>query len=191
MRQLDPKLTAFLDKKLAQNGAAQDAIKRKDARSLMIYAAESCVGIREEGSNRGPMVSLIQDTVDGPDHVAWCMSFVQTCIAYAELKTGVKSPIAAGEHCLTVWQSTPKAQRVKIVPLPGAIVIWQHGSSTSGHTGIVTEWKGKVFEAVEGNTGGGITAKGTVVREGDGVYMTERNATGTGTMKVVGFLKPF
>ena len=72
-RNLEKKMEQWLDAKLANNGLAQDAIKKKDARLVFRLAAEACVGIKEQGgNNQGPMVSLIQDTVGGPDHVAWC-----------------------------------------------------------------------------------------------------------------------
>lgn len=38
-RLIQPKMTAFLDKKLKENGAAQMAIQNKDARTLMLQAA--------------------------------------------------------------------------------------------------------------------------------------------------------
>lgn len=191
-RKITDKAFQYIDEKLKHNGAAQDAILRKDARSLLIYASEACVGIREQGgNNRGPLVQEIQKTADGKAQgEAWCMAFVQTMLAYVERKLGVKSPIANGEHCMTVWNQTPKAQRVKMIPLPGAIIIWKKGTTQNGHTGLVMEFAGKTFEAVEGNTEQGIVG-GTVERDGGGVYRTQRNATGTGTMKVVGYLKPF
>ncbi len=186
MRVLEKKMEQWLDAKLANNGLAQAAIKSKDARTVFRLAAESCVGITEEGgNNKGPMVSLIQDTVGSPDHVAWCMSFVQTCLAYAEKKTGIKSPIVASEHCLTTWADSPKKQRVKAVPAPGAIIIWQHGNTQAGHTGVMLEWMGSKMSTVEGNTGG------ASMRDGDGVYFKSRGTKGTGNLKVVGFLKPF
>jgi hypothetical protein len=190
-RHIQPDMVAFIDKKLAGNGLADLAIKNKDARTLMRLAAQVCVGIREiGGNNTGPMVTLIQKTVGGPDHVAWCMSFVQTCIAYAELKTGVKSPVFVSEHCQTVWRETPVAQRVKFLPLAGAVVIWRHGTSSSGHTGIVDSCDTKTFHAFEGNTESGIVA-GKVERDGGGIYWTSRSLEGTGDMHILGFLKPF
>src|SRR5574343_9032 len=102
MRRIEPTMVKWLDSKLAGNGLAQDAIARKDARLLFRLAMESCVGIREKGGNNsGPMVELIQETIDGADKDPWCMSLVQTCIAYAEKRTGKSSPIFASEHCLT------------------------------------------------------------------------------------------
>lgn len=193
MRKIEQAMVEWLDKKLAENGLAQQAIKDKVPRVVFICAAEACVGIREKGgNNRGPMVELIQETIGGADAEAWCMSFVQTCIAYAELKTGVKSPIAAGEHCLTVWGETPKAQRVKIAPARGAIIIWKHGSGPSGHTGLFLEnVNSREFYAVEGNTESGLSKDGSINRDGGGVYRTKRNLVRNGNMSVVGFLKPF
>lgn len=184
-RILEKDMEKYLDAKLATNGLAQTAIKNKDARTVFRLAAEACVGIKETSPNNGPLVSLIQDTVGGPDHVAWCMSFVQTCLAYAEKKTKVISPIYASETCTEVWDKTPKAQRVKIAPLPGAITIWKRGSSWQGHTGLMLEYYGKTFLGVEGNTGG------ASMRDGDGIYIKTRSSTATGSLKILGWLKPF
>ena len=191
-REIEPEMVAFLDAKLKDNGLAQHAIEQKDPRTVFRLALEACVGIREKGgNNRGPVVELIQETLGGADQEAWCMSLVQTGLAYAELKTGVQSPIAATEHCMTCWRETPTAQRVKSVPAVGAIIVWKHGSTDSGHTGItVSDVKDGQVRAVEGNTESGI-AGGEVVREGGGVYVTRRSTSGTGNMRVVGFLKPW
>jgi hypothetical protein len=195
MRQIEKKMVEFIDKKLAGNGAAQAAIKAKDARSLFVYAAEACVGIREQGgNNKGPMVELIQETLGNAAQEAWCMAFMQTCIAYAEVKTGVKSPVHESEHCMTVWNKTPVKQRVKIYPARGAMVIWRHGSSSAGHTGVFLEGVGegsKQMKCIEGNTESGLTSSGSVERDGGGVYLTQRSMVKNGTMNVVGFVKPF
>lgn len=192
MRSIEPAMLKFLRSKVILNGMYEEAVKNKDARTLFRLAAEACVGIREEGGNNsGPMVELIQETVGGAGREAWCMSFVQTCLAFAEVETGVKSPIPASEHCMTVWNTTPKKQRVKISPLPGAIAIWQHGKGPAGHTGIVSGADEKNFNAIEGNTESGLNPKGTVERDGGGVYFTKRSRKGAGSMKLIGFLKPF
>lgn len=191
-RQLEPKLAEYLEGKLAGNGLYADALERKDPRLIFRLAAEACVGIREVGANNaGPLVELIQETLGGADREPWCMGLVQTCLAFAEQKTGVASPICASEHCLTVWNETPAIQRVRTVPDLGAIIIWRHGSSASGHTGITASAvTGRQFSAVEGNTEAGIVG-GKVERDGGGVYYTKRSLDGAGTMRLVGFLKPF
>ncbi len=197
MRTIEVGMIMFLDKKLEGNGLAEQAIKDKDARQLMIEAAKVCVGIKEAtGNNDGPMVELIQETIGSAGNEAWCLAFVQTCIAYAEFKTKIESPIYPSEHCLTTWAKTPKKQRVKYHPLPGAIVIWQHGSSSNGHTGIVLGADDKKFNAVEGNTTSGKIGD-KVESNGGGVFFTERSMQNfpelktSQSMKIVGFLKPF
>lgn len=181
----------FLDAKLSSNGLAQHAIDVKDARLLFGLAAESCVGIRENGgSNKGPMVELIQKTIGRAEGEPWCMSFVQTCLAYAELKTGVKSPVIPSEHCRTTWTATAKSLRVKARPGRYAIVVWGYEGKSSGHVGIVLEAAyrnnvGTTFTTVEGNTNG----RGE--REGDGVYFKTRDWFRTGSLVRLGFLKPF
>lgn len=193
MRHIQQKMIDFFDMKLKDNGLAQLAKKEENARLLFTEAAKACVGIREKtGNNDGPMVELIQQTIGNAVNESWCMSFVQTCLAYAALKTNKLIPIFESEHCLTVWEKTPKEQKVKITPLPGAICIWRHGNTSNGHTGIVLGCDEDTMHLVEGNTtGGSADPNGAVVREGGGCYYTVRSRYGTGGMRVVGFLKPF
>lgn len=193
-REIEDVMFNYLDALLEFNGFAQMAIKTNNPRALLVEAAKVCVGIREEtGKNDGPMVELLQKTIGDADGESWCMSFVQTCIAYVERKMNVTSPIAASEHCLTVWNTTPKKCRVVHRPLPGAVIIWKHGSGPAGHTGIVLDYgiHGDTFDAIEGNTESGISESDEIVREGGGVYATRRGKRGSFTMRIVGFLKPF
>jgi hypothetical protein len=192
-RNIEQRMIAFIDAKLAGNGLAQHAIEVKDARLLLVQAAQACVGIREVGgNNKGPLVELIQETIGGHGQEAWCMAFVQTIIAYVEVKLGITSRLPAGEHCLTVLKESPEELRVKYFPLAGAIPIWQHGSSINGHTGFFLEsLHDGLMSAVEGNTESGLTADGKVERDGGGVYMTKRSMKANGNMKIVAFLKPF
>jgi len=192
-RNIPMAMVNYISGKLAGNQIAQNAISVKDARGLFIEACKACVGILEATDNNdGPMVALIQSTVGIPQKQPWCMDFMQTCIAYAELMTGQKSPLKASESCLDVWDSASSDSRVKVSPLPGAIVIWQHLGSSQGHTGCVLAYHGSTFDAVEGNTeSGSDDPNGPVVRDGGGVYFTHRSSKGTGDMVVIGFLKPF
>lgn len=187
MRKITSKMFALIDGKLKTHGAAQLAIKNNDSRNLLIYAAEACVGIKEEGgNNKGLYVTELQKTVDkSADQEAWCMAAVQTWIAYVEKKLVIVSPIFSSEHCLTVWEKTKKVQRVLKIPAPGAIIIWQHGNSLKGHTGIVTSYGLTSMDTVEGNT------SDSSFRDGDGVFTRVRSNKRDGSMKVVGFLRPF
>lgn len=197
MRKIEPSLVAYFDQKLSLNGLAQHAIKTKDPRTLMIEAARVCVGIKEKtGKNDGPLVEAMQKTSGGSKGQAWCMYFVQACIAYAELKTGKKSSFPTGGGVLNVWRATTLAQRVKTHPMPGAIPIWRHGTSAQGHTEILLGADEKEMKCVGGNTSGADTS-GKVTREGNGVYFTTRSMqgfpklTGAAKMKLLGFIIPF
>lgn len=191
-REIEKDLVKYLDKKLALNGLAQHALKINDPRMLMTEAAKSCVGIREAtGKNDGPMVRLLQETIGSASGESWCMSYVQSMIAYAEVKTGIISPVFPSEYCTHVWNKTPFAQRVNRSPLPGAIAIWHKKDSTDGHTGIVLTYGEKNFYAVEGNTTSGLSASEEVIAEGGGVYLTKRSSKGSARMILRGFIKPF
>lgn len=197
MRQIKKQMFDFIEAKLEKNGLAQEFIKTKNARGLFCEAAKACVGVVYEktGRNDGPLVELIQMTVDGKaQREAWCMAFVQTMLDYVEEKLGIQSPLLSTEHCLTLFRDTKKnhpEQMVKRIPLPGAIAIWQHGNTSSGHTEIVIAADGDEFQAVGGNTREGKDAHGAVVRDGGGVHYTVRDFKGSGDMKLLGFIKPF
>ena len=189
-RHLEPELLKYIDHKLEGNAIAHNAIEEKDFRTLMVEVAKCLVGIREAtGRNDGRLVELIQKTAGGMKGWAWCMYFVQACIAYAELKTGLISSIAASGSCADVRNASKPEMKVKTIPLPGAVVIWRHANG-SGHTGIVVAANQDYFYACEGNTTGGLDEQGKIEREGGGAYYTKRDMHPTGEMKVWGFLKP-
>lgn len=155
----------------------------------LIDLASSFSGTKEEGSdNSGPMIELFQRAVDGvASKESWCMCFVQFCIKQIEKKYAVKSKIFKSEHCLTVWNKSPKELRL-VEPEPGCLIIWQFGNGSSGHCGIVkTVGKDKVA-TIEGNTSGNSKE---IVREGDEVAEKLRLRAGSKTMKVIGYLKVF
>lgn len=205
MRKIEDKVFNYINDRLKNHGAAQEAIRRKDARSLFIYACEVCVGIKEQGGNNsGPLVESMQRTVNQKNNKeAWCMCFIQTMIAFVERMLGVESDIYESEHCQTVWNKTDPRLRVKRMPAPGAIAIWAHYEkvksklvkTSNGHTGMVVEANPMltIFESVEGNTEGGFNPSGTVIRDGGGVYWNRRSlkARSGSTMQIIGFLRPF
>ncbi len=116
-----------------------------------------------------------------------CMAFVQFCLQQVEQIENIRSNVFHSEHCLTVWNKTDKTLHSN-KPEPGYIVIWQHGDTTQGHTGIVTDVvDDNHFGTIEGNTADG----SGVVRDGDGVYHRTRSIVGAGSMKVLGFINPF
>lgn len=194
MRHIEPKMVEYLDGKLKDVEIAKIALGINDPRMLFVEALRACVGIREKtGNNDGPMVELIQETIGTADGEAWCMALQQTGIAYAELKTGLISPIFASEGCTEVWENTARSQRVKYNPLPGALAIWKYHGSWKGHTEMVLAADESMFYAVGGNTTTGkLSDGGKIVREGGGVYLTQRYRMKHDLEKeLLGFLKPF
>lgn len=153
----------------------------------LLDVARSYVGVREQGTNRGREVEMFQRAIGGADGEPWCMSFAQFCLQKAGAETKVDPKVFRSEHCLTVWNKSPKSQQLS-KPEPGSLVIWRHGNSSSGHVGIVEKVHADgTFTTIEGNTSSG----SGVNREGDGVYRRKRDMNGAGSMRVVGFLKPF
>jgi uncharacterized protein (TIGR02594 family) len=155
--------------------------------SLLVTEAKKYEGVHEVGGNNmGPDVQKFQKAVDGvAEGEAWCMAFVQYCIKQVEAAQGIKSAIFRSEHCLTTWQKSPISMRLA-KPEAGCVVIWQHGTTSNGHTGFVmgTDASGNLL-TIEGNT----NLAGS--SEGDGVYAKTRDKVSDGDMKVVGFLKVF
>ncbi|MDB5897299.1 MAG: domain containing protein [Ramlibacter sp.] len=196
-RELTQGAIDMFDQRLASNPLVAVCVEQRLARQLFVEAAKSCVGIRENPPNAGREVRLFQQTVDIAAGNAWCMGFVQSCLAYAELKTGKKSRVKASGACMSVWNGTPEDLRVKLSPLAGAIAIWQHTNDPNhGHTGIVLDCDGVSFHAIEGNTRDGyVDLNGAVDQQGDGVGFTHRRYDlfnpQQGDMQLRGFLKPY
>lgn len=159
-----------------------------DSNKKLIEVAKKYIGVKESGGdNKGKEVEMFQKAVDGKAQgEAWCMAFVQFCINEVEKSDNVKSKVFESEHVMTVWNKTPKEQRLD-KPEVGCIILWNFVGTSSGHAGFV-EFVGKTkVDTIEGNTGDGAG----IVREGDGVYLRKRSQTGDAKMKVVGYLKVF
>lgn len=162
--------------------------------ALATVSAASDGGREATGNNDGRIVELTQMTVDGlAQHEPYCMATVMSRIAFVEFMLNVKSDIEATELCMDVWNWAVKNNRTieKGQHQMGDIVIWQHGNSSSGHTGIVTEVgiNGR-FMCSEGNTTAG-EKDGKIVREGGGFYVVERTLADVGDMKLKGFVRAF
>jgi hypothetical protein len=196
-RTLSPAALDFFDTLVRPGELAKMCIEKKLSRQLFVQAAKACLGIREIPPNKGREVKLFQSTVEAHAGDAWCMAFVQSCLAYAEETTGMQSALAASASVMSVWNSTAADWRVKSLPLAGAIAIWQHTRDPGhGHTGIVLDCDGVSFHAIEGNTRDGYTdLQAKVGQAGEGVGFTHRRFDlfnpQRGDMQLRGFLKPY
>ncbi len=149
---------------------------------LLIQSALACeLQIFERGDNKGEKVEQIQSTIGKPEGESWCMSLVQSLVAYTEVVTQSKCDIAHTESCINAWEN---AKIKSFEPQIGSIAIWRHGNTDKGHCGIVTKEGDDYFETIEGNTGPGAG----INREGDGVYKKIRSKNPKGNMKLLGFI---
>lgn len=167
-------------------------------RRLLVSEAKRWVGFTEMGGdNKGQIVEAFQKAVDGKAvGEAWCLSWAMFCCKNVdaavsdilEKETGLHA-LENTEHCLTCWYKSPVTNQFT-EPHPGDIAIWRHGTSSSGHCGIVVQVENGTgyMWTVEGNTS---STDSSVQREGDGVYLKRRNIRATGSMKVIGFLQPW
>lgn len=184
-------------RELPHSGDLEDALfflrgimpPRDEANLMLVAEAMKYIGVTEHGGeNKGPQVEEFQKAVDGKAAgEPWCAAFMMFCLQQAEDLTGLSSAVHRSEHCLTVWNMTPKDMR-REKPEPGCLVIWQYGETTAGHMGIVKEVlpDGRMI-TIEGNT----SDSSGVEREGDGVFEKNRSVVGSDKMKVAGFLLPF
>lgn len=164
---------------------------------LLIHEARKWLGFTEQGgNNRGQAVELFQKYVDGKARgEPWCMSFVQFCCnqvdltvdSFFSMSMNHRCRLYKSEHCLTTWNNSPENLRVW-GPEAGVVTIWQKGSLSSGHTGIVeqTQPVGGFF-SFEGNTGPG----SAVQRNGDGVFLKLRTEQQMGAFHIKGYLRPW
>lgn len=174
---------------------ARPAMDGDTRRRLLVFEAMRWRGAHEVGGdNRGWAVEQFQQAVDGKaSDEAWCAAFVWYCIGMVDdvaafLHDSHRSPLYPSELVMDVWRRSPEGMRRKL-PRVGDVMVWQHYDGDKptgrGHIGIVTNYPGdRIVHTIEGNTGPGPG----VVREGDGVYEKLRNLTGSGSMRVEGFL---
>jgi len=160
---------------------------QKTPAELLVIENRKWLGVKEVGNNGGKEVEMFQKAVDGvAEGEPYCMAFQNFCIKQVEKLLGVKSEIYRSESCLSTWRKSPAAIK-SAQPTVGALVLWQHGTTSAGHVGIITEiLSNGLWVCVEGNTG-----SDNKDEKGQGVYIKLRNPKGHGTMHALGFIRPF
>lgn len=185
-RILEPDLIHAMQAALKDSEDYQFAKKQGLWRPAMTHAAKPWVDVKEQDNdNRGAFIDMIGLTVDRK-HTgeAYCLSWVQTIIAFVELELNLISPLKATEGCLDLWNSTSAHLKTTRYPVPGYIAIWQHGTSPAGHAGVVLSVKDTYFKTIEANSYGpdGVT---------QGIFTQERLFNDGGNMKLKGFISAF
>lgn len=185
-RQLNPEILIAMEASVKGDIDFDLAIQNRIWRPAMTRTAAPWCDIKEvSNKNDGPYIELSGLTVDGKHKgEAYCLAWVQTIIAFVEYKLKIVSELKATEGCLDLWNSCPKHLKTYRYPLPGYIAIWQHGTSLSGHAGIVLQIHETYFKTIEANSYGpdGVS---------QGIFTHERLYSGEGKMKLLGFISPF
>ena len=174
-----PEMRAFLD--------IQVKVQTPSA-FVALAAARSMLGVTESG--RPGLVGWIRRTLAPDTEQPWCMDFVQTCIAYAEAKSGVLSPIPASQGGVDTWKQSAAQHRFASLanpPQAGDIILWQERGSNEGHCGLIVSLDSLMYSTIEGNT----SDTQMIDRNGRGVYAKRRARGGTRTFRELGFLRPF
>lgn len=164
---------------------------------MLVHEARKWLNFTEQGgNNRGQAVELFQKFVDGTAvGEPWCMAFVQflcdqvdlTVDSFFAMSLDHRCQLFRSEHCLTVFNKTHLHLHIT-KPEQGAITVWQKGSLTSGHTGVVSDFTMiDHFNSIEGNTG----PQKVMNRDGDGVFEKSRYNGAVGDFHIKGWIRPW
>lgn len=179
MRQLHPDLKSYIQ----TSPSFQDPTNMTPTET-MLMAARCLIGITED--EHLILTDLIRETIAKPWNEPWCADFAQSCIAYAETVKGVKSPIAASEGVLDMYDRSKLYSAIQPARV-GSIIIWRLGATQEGHCGFITAIDSLLYETIEGNT----SNSSEIDRTGRGVWAKKRAKGGTKTFTEVGFLEVF
>lgn len=124
------------------------------ARALEI--AETQIGVRETGRNRGPEVDeYIRAAgldLEGGDY-PWCEAFIQWCYRHAAKDLGVENTLPRTASVVRLWTRSPSRAKSQ-EPTPGAIFCLAVPGSSRGHAGFVVDvqWPAWRIITIEGNS---------------------------------------
>ena len=154
----------------------------------LVDEAKKWVGVKESGGRyRGPEIEMFQKSVSPADvGFPWCACFVHYCVQKVADQNSIMPKLVKSAGVLDMWNRTPKELRLTD-PKPGCVVVWQHGHTAEGHTGIVTEVEERIFHTVEGDT----SDSSGIDRLGNGCYEKIRHRHPQGSMRLLGYLDPF
>jgi hypothetical protein len=144
-------------------------------RAEVVRQALACVGIREQGSNRGPAVEQIQREGGGRPGDAWCAEFCAAMLGRACRELGVPVPFRISPNVDRIGVEAQAAGRLNDAAqaAPGDLLLL--GRAAGGrpdyfHVGIVESSPGGgVLHTIEGNTNDNGSANG------NGVYRKVRS----------------
>lgn len=121
----------------------------------------------------------------------YCIAFANAIIVMSLEELGISSDQFLGfasAHVMTQVNRCKSKGILSSEPSEGSIWMARSGTTSSGHAGIVNQFKTLTITTVEGNTSAGSTASAKDQREGDGIWVRNFSKTGRGNLKTQGFL---
>jgi hypothetical protein len=143
-------------------------------------------GVKETGNNAGPDVEMFLKSVGRKPPDAWCMATQY----WSGEDLGEPNPLVKSGLCYDMYRYARKyGVKVFLNPftddLRGALIIWNHPRTFSGHIGrILLNEKGNLL-TIEGNTSGGRGSQDN----GGMVAKKHRTLKNLGSMKVLCVIK--
>ena len=92
-------------------------------------------------------------------------------------------------HCVTSARNFRRLGLLSPAPVPGAVWLAQHGSSSNGHAGLVTSVRGVSMATIEANTSLDKTSP-EKDREGDWITTRMGLVKGRAPLNTLGFITP-
>jgi len=157
-------------------GAATTLPAHAQLRAELVRQAVACLGIREQGANRGPAVEALQREGGGKPGDAWCAEFCAAVLGRACRVLGIPVPFKVDPNVETLAREATAAGRARPAvdgQIGDLLLLGRlHGSRPDYfHVGLIVGGGPQAqFETIEGNT----NVDGSA--EGDGVYRKQRQA---------------
>lgn len=139
----------------------------------IVQDAKSYIGQEEIQPNLGfknPSFNAKMNDAGFYRSASWCGFFVimvmkQVYNDGSGIWAMLSKYLSASTH--TMWANFKAAPHIHTdqVPVLGAVVVWQEGNGTNGHTGIVVAVNGNKFTCVEGNSNSDGSRNGYEVAE--------------------------
>ncbi len=141
---------------LNEGAIAVDQASASQKAANFVSILQKYLGKKEEGNNRGDMVTgFLKKTGLGPGY-PWCMAFVYSM--FDEL-TGGTNPLPKTAGVVDHWRKVPtgvakitRAQAIQDPTLVKPGQVFFKSRSGGGHTGIVLKVEGNEFVSIDGNS---------------------------------------
>lgn len=158
----------------------------------IVSIAKKYIGQTEKPNNAGFTSAEFEKKMKAVGFIpsqSWCAYFCELVYKEAMPQLSLELDKLFSASATKTYDNFKKAGYViSGKPSPGALAVWQYGSSWKGHIGIVTEIRSeKMFMSVEGNTNDKGGREGYIVAER--ARMLDQPLSSVG-LNLLGFIYP-